>query len=94
MSRALTRSALALIRAYQAGVSPGLGPRCRFEPSCSAYAYAAIARFGVLHGGRLTIRRLLRCRPGGAGGFDPVPGGTPSELGTAESAENRSPHVA
>jgi putative membrane protein insertion efficiency factor len=62
---------LAAIRWYQRGLSPALGVRCRFEPSCSAYAYDAIAGAGVLRGGWLAARRLLRCRPGHHGGYDP-----------------------
>lgn len=77
MSRVSRRIALALIRAYQTGISPALGPRCRFEPTCSLYAYQAIERFGVIRGVSLAGRRLVRCRPGSSGGFDPVPGGDP-----------------
>jgi uncharacterized protein len=62
-----------LIRLYQWTVSPLLGPRCRFYPSCSQYALEAIQRFGVLKGGSLATWRLLRCHPWQPGGFDPVP---------------------
>ena len=62
-----------LIRIYQWTVSPLLGPRCRFHPSCSNYALEAIARFGILRGGWLTLKRLGRCHPWHPGGFDPVP---------------------
>ncbi len=62
-----------LIRLYQWIVSPLLGPTCRFHPSCSNYALQAIQRFGVLHGGWLTVKRLGRCHPWHPGGFDPVP---------------------
>jgi len=62
-----------LIRLYQWTVSPLLGPRCRFYPSCSQYALEAIQRFGVLQGGWLAARRLGRCHPWQPGGFDPVP---------------------
>ena len=62
-----------LIRLYQWTVSPLLGPRCRFYPSCSHYALGAIERFGVLRGGWLAARRLGRCHPWQPGGFDPVP---------------------
>lgn len=62
-----------LIRLYQWTVSPLLGPRCRFYPSCSHYALEAIERFGVLKGGWLAARRLGRCHPWQPGGFDPVP---------------------
>ncbi|HEY5101792.1 MAG TPA: membrane protein insertion efficiency factor YidD [Steroidobacteraceae bacterium] len=64
-----------LIRLYQWTVSPLLGPRCRFYPSCSQYAYEAIGRFGVAHGAWLAMKRLLRCHPFHAGGLDPVPCG-------------------
>ncbi|MBV9695493.1 MAG: membrane protein insertion efficiency factor YidD [Gammaproteobacteria bacterium] len=65
--------AAGLIRAYQLTVSPLLGPRCRFYPSCSHYAHEAILRHGVLRGGGLTLARLTRCHPWHSGGFDPVP---------------------
>jgi putative membrane protein insertion efficiency factor len=64
---------LALLRAYQIGISPLLGPSCRFYPSCSEYAIRAIRRHGVGRGLRLTAARLLRCHPFHPGGFDPVP---------------------
>lgn len=63
---------LALIAGYRYMISPFLGRACRFEPTCSIYAGDAIRRFGVLHGGWLAIRRLLRCHPFHPGGFDPV----------------------
>jgi uncharacterized protein len=62
-----------IIRGYQLGVSPMLGPRCRFYPSCSCYAHTAIERYGVLRGGWLGVRRVLRCHPFREGGYDPVP---------------------
>jgi uncharacterized protein len=64
---------LALIRVYQLLVSPLLGPRCRFYPSCSRYGYEAIATHGALRGTYLAFRRLLRCHPWNPGGLDPVP---------------------
>ena len=63
----------ALIRLYQWTLSPLLGPKCRFYPSCSNYALEAIQRFGILHGSWLTVRRLGRCHPWHPGGIDPVP---------------------
>ncbi|MBI4184628.1 MAG: membrane protein insertion efficiency factor YidD [Proteobacteria bacterium] len=62
-----------LIRAYQLLLAPVLGANCRYEPSCSAYAREAVARFGALQGGWLALRRIGRCHPWGDGGVDPVP---------------------
>ncbi|HWX81663.1 MAG TPA: membrane protein insertion efficiency factor YidD [Steroidobacteraceae bacterium] len=61
------------IRGYQLAISPMLGPRCRFYPSCSCYAHTAIERFGAWRGFWLGVRRLLRCHPFTDGGYDPVP---------------------
>lgn len=72
-ARFLTRCLLLLIRAYQVTVSPYLGNVCRFEPSCSQYMYEALQRKGLIKGLWLGIRRLLRCHPFNAGGYDPVP---------------------
>jgi putative membrane protein insertion efficiency factor len=66
-------AALFLIRAYQLTLSPLLGNRCRFYPTCSAYAQEAIAKYGFFRGISLGVRRLLRCHPFHAGGIDPVP---------------------
>jgi putative membrane protein insertion efficiency factor len=63
----------AMIRAYQVVVSPWLGPRCRFHPSCSQYALDALAAHGTLRGVWLAIKRLARCHPFNSGGYDPVP---------------------
>ncbi|MCL2372304.1 MAG: membrane protein insertion efficiency factor YidD [Defluviitaleaceae bacterium] len=64
---------LAALRFYKRRVSPHLGVNCRFFPSCSEYMYIAIDRYGVLRGGWLGFKRLLRCHPFNRGGNDPVP---------------------
>lgn len=69
---------LALVRFYQKVISPIKGPTCRFYPVCSQYAYTAIARFGVIKGGWLALKRILKCHPFHPGGFDPVPEKLPS----------------
>jgi uncharacterized protein len=69
----LARTLEAAIGAYQRLVSPLLGQRCRFAPSCSDYAKESIHRFGALYGSWLALRRLLRCQPFHAGGWDPPP---------------------
>jgi uncharacterized protein len=72
-SRGLAALLLALIGFYRQWISPLLGPRCRFIPSCSAYGLEAISRHGPWRGSWLTLRRLLRCHPFTACGCDPVP---------------------
>ncbi|WP_428715085.1 membrane protein insertion efficiency factor YidD [Uliginosibacterium sediminicola] len=62
-----------LLKAYQYFISPMLGRQCRFHPSCSNYALEAIERHGALRGGSLAVRRVCRCHPWSAGGYDPVP---------------------
>ena len=65
--------ALFLIRLYQMTLSPLLGSRCRYHPTCSAYTYEAIEKYGFFRGASLGVRRLFRCHPFHAGGIDPVP---------------------
>ncbi|MGK5113549.1 membrane protein insertion efficiency factor YidD [Geodermatophilus sp. CPCC 205506] len=67
------RALLAAVRFYQRAISPALPPRCRFAPTCSAYAAEAIAVHGAARGSWLALRRLLKCAPWHPGGFDPVP---------------------
>ncbi|MEM6989769.1 MAG: membrane protein insertion efficiency factor YidD [Myxococcota bacterium] len=69
----MNRLFVALVRGYQLIVSPWLGPRCRFYPSCSCYAIEALQGHGTLRGLWLTVRRLGRCHPFNPGGHDPVP---------------------
>ena len=70
----MKRIALAPIRAYQRWISPSRPRRCKYEPTCSAYAVESVERFGVIRGLVLAAWRLLRCNPFSHGGFDPVPG--------------------
>ncbi|MVT07415.1 membrane protein insertion efficiency factor YidD [Chitinophaga tropicalis] len=62
-----------LIRIYQWGISPLLGSKCRYTPTCSQYGVEALQKYGLLKGGYLTIRRILSCHPWGGHGHDPVP---------------------
>jgi putative membrane protein insertion efficiency factor len=72
------RLALGALRFYKAYLSLLVGGSCRFEPTCSMYAYEAVERFGVAHGSWLTLKRLLRCHPlSRKFGYDPVPEATP-----------------
>jgi putative membrane protein insertion efficiency factor len=64
---------LALIRIYQYTISPLLGRRCRFFPSCSEYTAEALQKHGAIKGAGLGIKRISRCHPWNPGGFDPVP---------------------
>jgi putative membrane protein insertion efficiency factor len=64
---------MAAIRLYQRFLSPLLGKNCRFVPTCSAYTFEAIERYGFMEGILLGAKRILRCGPWSPGGFDPVP---------------------
>ena len=74
MSRRLAISVLrAPVLVYRYAISPLLASNCRFQPTCSSYALEALDRHGPVRGTALALRRIVRCRPGGASGFDPVP---------------------
>jgi len=73
LARLLSFPFILLIKAYQVIVSPFLGPKCRFTPSCSQYALEAIRKYGILKGAWLSLRRISRCHPWGGHGYDPVP---------------------
>ena len=66
-------SFIPFIKLYQYIISPILGPKCRFVPSCSHYAEEALKKYGLFKGGWLFIKRFSKCRPGGGSGWDPVP---------------------
>ena len=69
----MTRVLIALVRLYRKNISPLSSPKCRYIPTCSAYALEALEKYGALEGGMLSVRRLLRCHPFRKGGYDPVP---------------------
>ena len=83
-------AALGLIKAYQYGIRPMLGQRCRFFPSCSEYTAEAIAEYGVLRGAAMGAMRLAKCHPWTAGGYDPVPPCAPGRSGTPVSSKTAS----
>ncbi len=62
-----------LIRVYQWIISPVMGPKCRFTPTCSQYTAEALQKHGLFKGGALSLKRISKCRPGGGHGYDPVP---------------------
>ncbi|MFL5774197.1 MAG: membrane protein insertion efficiency factor YidD [Flavisolibacter sp.] len=71
--RILALPFMALIKLYQLILSPLLGPKCRFTPTCSQYAMEAFKKYGVFKGFWLSARRISRCHPWGGHGYDPVP---------------------
>ncbi|HHU37200.1 MAG TPA: membrane protein insertion efficiency factor YidD [Treponema sp.] len=73
MNKILKNVLCGLIRLYQRFLSPLFPPSCRYYPTCSAYAYQSITRYGPLKGLFLAIRRISRCHPFHQGGYDPVP---------------------
>jgi putative membrane protein insertion efficiency factor len=70
IGRGFTR---AVLSGYRTAIAPAIGPVCRYTPSCSVYAEEAVERWGVVRGGYLALRRVLRCHPFARGGLDPVP---------------------
>ncbi len=69
----IARMLILVARGWQLGPSRMLPPSCRYQPTCSAYAIAALSRYGALRGSWLALKRLLRCHPWGGSGYDPVP---------------------
>jgi len=69
----MTRALVALVQFYRKHVSPMSAPKCRYVPTCSAYALEALEKYGAAKGGLLALRRVLRCHPFHKGGYDPVP---------------------
>jgi len=62
---------IAAVRCYQLGISPFIGPRCRFQPTCSQYFIEAVRKYGALRGSWRGFRRIARCHPWGGSGYDP-----------------------
>jgi hypothetical protein len=69
----LQKLLISVIRLYQIAISPMLGPRCRFTPTCSQYAIEAVKSHGVIKGSWIASKRVLKCHPLNDGGYDPVP---------------------
>ena len=84
-------AALGLIKAYQYGIRPMLGQRCRFFPSCSEYTADAIGEYGVIRGSTLGALRLAKCHPWHAGGYDPVPAKTSSAVRSVAQPASSNP---
>ncbi len=92
--RPVVRALLAVVGFYQRAISPNFPPRCRFQPTCSAYAAEALAVHGAGRGSWLALRRLLKCAPWHPGGLDLVPPAHTAPPGTARpvpSAPRRAP---
>lgn len=89
MSGRVAEGLIAAIGAYQREISARRPPSCRFEPTCSAYGIQALRAHGVARGSFLTVRRLLRCRPGGQRGHDSVPNVTRAGLSMTATSVHR-----
>lgn len=73
ITRILGYALIPFIKIYQYIISPVMGPKCRFVPTCSQYGEQALKKYGLFKGGWLLIKRLSKCRPGGGSGWDPLP---------------------
>jgi putative membrane protein insertion efficiency factor len=93
MARAIGALLRGAIKAYQWTISPVIGPVCRYTPSCSHYAAAAIAAHGPAAGVWLAIKRIARCHPWADGGFDPVPGPRICAANRGHDAASAAPSV-
>jgi len=77
-----------LVKFYRYFLSPLLGPRCRYQPTCSAYALEAIEIHGAIKGGWLAAKRIGRCHPWGGFGYDPVPKSVGADAGLSDEGDN------
>ena len=82
----IRRLLVMLVALYQRAISPLFPPSCRFYPSCSEYARQALLKHGLWKGGRLALKRLIRCHPLSPGGYDPVPNPDPKPSSTEGSS--------
>lgn len=73
MKKILIAPFLFLIKVYQVAISPWFPSTCRYQPTCSHYAKEALTKHGLLHGGKLAVKRIFSCHPWGGSGYDPVP---------------------
>jgi len=87
----LMKVMIGCVRVYQYTLSPLLGPRCRFWPSCSSYTIEAIQVHGPIKGGWMAVKRIVKCHPGNPGGMDPVPGGRSEQLCREDDEKASSP---
>lgn len=87
----IARALVLCLRGYKRFISPLLGPRCRFVPSCSEYAMQAIGTHGAARGSWLAARRLARCHPLHPGGYDPVPDASPPPPCCKDPTDERHP---
>jgi len=72
ISKIIAYPFILLIKIYQVGISPVIGPKCRFTPTCSQYGKEALEKHGIFKGGWMTIKRIAKCNPWGGHGYDPV----------------------
>lgn len=77
---------IALLKVYRAVISPLYGQVCRYHPTCSAYALQAVTEYGAIRGSWMAVRRLGRCHPWSAGGYDPVPPRNPAHSSDPDEA--------
>jgi putative membrane protein insertion efficiency factor len=73
VSKVLAWPLIQIVRFYRLAISPWLGRNCRYDPTCSSYAIAALQTHGLVRGGWLAMKRIGRCHPWGSSGYDPVP---------------------
>ncbi|HEX8676782.1 MAG TPA: membrane protein insertion efficiency factor YidD [Segetibacter sp.] len=72
VSKIIAYPFILLIKIYQLAISPLIGPKCRFTPTCSQYGKEALQKYGFIKGGWMTIKRIAKCNPWGGHGYDPV----------------------